>query len=62
MQSPNYQRNTHKAAQAEKAQDFPMAAVYWHNASESECTAKQRHWANCRYEHCTKMIGDEDNA
>ena len=60
MQTPNYQKNTAKAAQAEQIKDFPMAAVFWNKAAHSPCTNKQRHWAECRLEHCNKLVGDQD--
>jgi len=60
MQTANYQKNTAKAAQAEQMKDFPMAAVYWNNAANSPCTSKQRHWAECRFEHCSKEAGKLD--
>ena len=56
MQSPNYARNAHKAAQAERQHDYPMAVVFWQKAAKSECTDKQRHWAECRCQHCNRFV------
>ena len=60
MQTPNYARNAHKAAQAERAKDYPMAAVYWNKAARSECTEKQRHWAECRCHNCKRFVEEWD--
>jgi hypothetical protein len=60
MQTPEYARNAHKAAQAERAKDYPMAVVFWQKAAQSECTDKQRHWAECRCQHCNRFVGEWD--
>lgn len=60
MQTPNYQRNAHKAAQAERAHDYPMAVVYWEKSAYSASSERDRHWAACRYDHCKRLAEDWD--
>ena len=60
MQTHDYQKYTQRAARAERDQDYPMAAVFWGKAKESACTMRQKHWAECRCEHCAIMGADWD--
>lgn len=54
MQTPSYQRNAQKAAQAERNKDYPMAVVFWGKAASKASSDADRHWADCRREHCKK--------
>lgn len=56
MQTPNYQRNSHKAVAAERAKDYPMAVVYWTNAKKSAINTRDTSWAHCQIVKCKRHV------